>query len=155
MRSSTSHNPTGERGRCVGLTNLPPYVSRLPRQYAILNVSQPYRPPWPVTGIALLYIAWKPINRSRVTCKYLALTAFLHETNRIMYYIEILPIRGTVNLQYWVKVAFFWHIVSCSLHLKRRFRRTYHLKLQGRKSTKKETIVQEVDKTDIISILIK
>jgi hypothetical protein len=30
-------------------------VSRLPRQCRILNISQLYRPPQPVTGIALLY----------------------------------------------------------------------------------------------------
>jgi hypothetical protein len=30
-------------------------VSRLFRQCGILNISQHYRPPWPVTGIALLY----------------------------------------------------------------------------------------------------
>jgi hypothetical protein len=30
-------------------------VSRLPRQCGILNISQTYRPPRPVTGIALLY----------------------------------------------------------------------------------------------------
>jgi hypothetical protein len=29
-------------------------VSRLSRQCGILNISQPYRPPWPVTGTALL-----------------------------------------------------------------------------------------------------
>jgi hypothetical protein len=32
-----------------------PSVSRLSRQCAILNISKPYRPPRPVTGIALLY----------------------------------------------------------------------------------------------------
>jgi hypothetical protein len=45
----------GNSGWCIGLTNLPPSVSRLSRQCEILNISQPYRPPRPVTGIALLY----------------------------------------------------------------------------------------------------
>jgi hypothetical protein len=31
-------------------------VSRLSRQCGILNISQPYRPPWPGTGIALLLL---------------------------------------------------------------------------------------------------
>jgi hypothetical protein len=33
-------------------------VSRLTRQCGILNISQPYRPPRPVTGIALLLLCF-------------------------------------------------------------------------------------------------
>jgi hypothetical protein len=43
-------------GGCVGRTTLPPSVSRLSRQCGILNISQSYRPPRPVTGIALLFL---------------------------------------------------------------------------------------------------
>jgi hypothetical protein len=44
-----------KRGRCVGLTTLPPSLSRLSRQCGILDISEPHRSPRPVTGIALLF----------------------------------------------------------------------------------------------------
>jgi hypothetical protein len=44
-----------KRSRRVRLTILPPFVSRLSRQREIFNISQHYRPTWPVTGIALLF----------------------------------------------------------------------------------------------------
>jgi hypothetical protein len=40
------------RGRCVRLITLPPSLSPLFRKCVILDVSQPYRPPLPVRGIA-------------------------------------------------------------------------------------------------------
>jgi hypothetical protein len=40
---------------CVGLTTLPLSVSQLSRQCGILNISQPYRPPRHVTGIAFFF----------------------------------------------------------------------------------------------------
>jgi hypothetical protein len=35
----------------------------LTRQHGILNISQPYRPPWPLTGIALLFLLLSIISR--------------------------------------------------------------------------------------------
>jgi hypothetical protein len=47
----------GRRVRAVvGLITLPPSVSRLSRQCEILNISQSYTTPLPVTGIALLFM---------------------------------------------------------------------------------------------------
>jgi hypothetical protein len=43
-----------------------------------------------------------------------------------------------------ISVAIFWNIVSCSSYVKRHFRGKYHLHLQGRKTAKQETGMQQV-----------
>jgi hypothetical protein len=57
-------------GRWVGLSTLPPSVSRLSRQCGILNISQPYRPPRLFTRIALLYGDSVLPVRYELDCKY-------------------------------------------------------------------------------------
>jgi hypothetical protein len=44
-----------KRGRRVRLTTSPPSVRRLSKKYGTHNISQSYRFPWAVTGLALLF----------------------------------------------------------------------------------------------------
>jgi hypothetical protein len=69
------------------------------------------------------------------------------DVGRVMYciketvYDKLFVLCGTQSSQSGRYESIFWNIVPCSPYVSRRFGRSYHLHLQGRKSAEKETSV--------------
>jgi hypothetical protein len=67
LTEKSTRNLLGDKvGRRVGLANSPPSVSRLSRKCGNLDVSQPYGPSLPATGMHYCYL-WKSLHGSAPT----------------------------------------------------------------------------------------
>jgi hypothetical protein len=95
------------RGRCARLTTSQPSVSRLSKNCGILNISQPYKSPRPITGIALPYFLTYRLHHGMVmNKKQTNSVAWVSERNLPT---ERMPLVGEVNAKFADRM---YHVVS-------------------------------------------
>jgi hypothetical protein len=111
-----------ERVRCVGLTTLPPSVSRLSIQCGIFNISQPYRPPRPVTGIVLLRIEHGCIQFQ--TLQFISRPSLLKDLN---IFLDVHVSCSVEKNIYWQRIR--WYVVQYLHEAQSNFHETTRFKV--------------------------